>query len=37
MYQCGSCEQEFKHLVDDGCEHCGSGNWVEDYIDEEEE
>jgi hypothetical protein len=33
--QCGSCEQIFKNLKDNSCPFCGSGNWVNGYIDEE--
>jgi len=37
-YQCCSCEQTFfeSYLVDGGCPHCFSGNWVRGYIDETE-
>ena len=36
--QCGSCENIFNELelVKNDCPHCGSGNWVRSYIDEEE-
>lgn len=34
-FQCGSCEQVFHELTESReCPHCGSGNWVEGYIDE---
>jgi len=34
VYQCGSCEREFKKLKDDACPHCGSGNFAEGHIDD---
>lgn len=34
FYHCGSCEQEFEVLDDNACPYCGSGNWVEGWIDE---
>jgi len=35
MKQCGSCDNVFENKYED-CPHCGSGNWVYGYIDEEE-
>jgi rubrerythrin len=35
-YQCGSCEQHFDEPEDGSCPHCGSGNFVEGCIDDEE-
>jgi len=35
--QCGSCENVFHELklVNGDCPHCGSGNWVKGYIDDD--
>ncbi len=33
-YQCGSCEQMFDKPTDGSCPNCGSGNFIEGYIDE---
>lgn len=35
LYQCGSCENTFTKLTADyQCPFCGSGNWVEGFLDE---
>jgi len=34
IYQCGSCERVFSKLLDGECPYCGSGNWVQGYIDD---
>jgi rRNA maturation endonuclease Nob1 len=34
IYQCGSCERIFNKLFNEECPYCGSGNWVEGYIDD---
>ncbi len=37
-YQCCTCEKFFDILPEDKtCPHCGSGNWVEGCIDDEED
>jgi Zn finger protein HypA/HybF involved in hydrogenase expression len=38
LCQCGSCEKTFKksQLKENSCPHCGSGNWVYGYIDEDD-